>query len=175
MSGQTIEVQNTDAEGRLVLADALFYVSDQFKPQCIIDFATLTGAIQVALGSEFAGLFSNNDNLSKLLIETGEQVHERLWRMPLDKAYEEDIDSEIADVKNVGAGRGASSITAAQFLQRFVSGAAWAHVDIAAVAHDKKERPITGKGFTGFGVRLMYVFLDAVFKKHIVFCQEENK
>ncbi len=159
-SGQTIEVQNTDAEGRLVLADALSYVEKEFSPRCIVDFATLTGAIQIALGQEYAGLFSNHDGLSQSLISAGQLVKERLWRLPMDPAYDKDIDSDIADVKNVGSGRGAGSITAAQFLQRFIrSTTPWAHIDIAAVTYDKKERPLTGTGFTGFGVRLMGAFL----------------
>ena len=161
LSGKTIEVQNTDAEGRLVLADALTYVEKEFSPRCIVDFATLTGAIQVALGHEYAGLFSNHNGLSQALTAAGEHVKERLWRMPLDPAYDKDIDSDIADVKNVGSGRGAGSITAAQFLQRFIhESTPWAHIDIAAVTYDKKERPITGSGFTGFGVRLMATFLQ---------------
>lgn len=160
LSGKTIEIQNTDAEGRLVLADALFYAEKEFAPRCIVDFATLTGAIQIALGQEFAGLFSNSTSLSETLTGAGESVRERLWRMPLDPAFDKDIDSDIADVKNVGSGRGAGSITAAEFLQRFiVNKTPWAHIDIAAVTYDKKERPLTGTGFTGFGVRLMYAFL----------------
>lgn len=160
-SGKTIEIQNTDAEGRLVLADALAYAEKEFTPRCMVDFATLTGAIQVALGQEFAGLFSNHDGLSGALVAAGESVRERLWRMPLDPAYDKDIDSDIADVKNVGSGRGAGSITAAQFLQRFIhESTPWAHIDIAAVTCDKKDRPLTGSGFTGFGVRLMAAFLQ---------------
>lgn len=166
MSGQTIEIQNTDAEGRLVLADALSYVQKYFKPNCIIDFATLTGAIQVALGKEFAGIFSNNDSLATSLVNAGEVVKERLWRLPLDPAFDKDIDSDIADMKNVGSGRGAGSITAAQFLQRFVkNNTPWCHIDIAAVSDDNKERPLTGVGITGFGVRLMYAFLNDVARK----------
>ncbi|MDR1207796.1 MAG: leucyl aminopeptidase [Holosporales bacterium] len=160
MSGLTIEVQNTDAEGRLVLADLLYYVENEFSPQYIIDFATLTGAIKVALGQEFAGLFSNDNTLSKKLIAAGETVKERLWRLPLDPSFDKDIDSNIADVKNVGSGRGAGSITAAHFLNRFLlQKTPWAHLDIAAVTYDSKDRPLTGVGFTGFGVRLMYAFL----------------
>lgn len=163
MSGKTIEIQNTDAEGRLVLADALYYTEKEFSPQCIIDFATLTGAIQVALGHEFAGLFSNNSNLCNYLTTSGETVKERLWRLPLDPSFDKDIDSDIADVKNVGSGRGAGSITAAHFLQRFIEKKTpWAHIDIAAVTYDKKERVLTGAGFTGFGVRLMYTFLKKI-------------
>jgi leucyl aminopeptidase len=162
MSGQTIEVINTDAEGRLVLADALWYTQDRFKPTAIVDLATLTGAITVAIGYEYAGLFSNNDALSQNLIEAGAAVGEPLWRFPLGKAYDRDIDSDVADMKNVGSGRGAGSITAAQFLQRFVNNVPWAHLDIAGMAWDKKEKPLTGKGATGYGVRL----LDAFIEKH---------
>jgi leucyl aminopeptidase len=163
MSGKTIEVQNTDAEGRLVLADALFYTENEFSPRCIIDFATLTGAIQVALGKEFAGLFSDQDWLASRLIEAGESTKERLWRLPLSAAFEKDINSDVADVKNVGSGRGAGSITAAHFLKTFlVKGTPWAHIDIAAVTHDSKDRPLTGGGFTGFGVRLMLEFLRKI-------------
>ena len=161
-SGQTIEIINTDAEGRLVLADALWYAQDRFKPQVMIDLATLTGAITVALGSEYAGLFSNNDDLSKKLTEAGNTVGEKLWRFPMGDVYDRDIDSDIADVKNTGSGRGAGSITAAQFLQRFVNDVPWAHLDIAGTAWEKKDRPLVGKGATGFGVRLLNEFL----KKH---------
>ncbi|MDR0631490.1 MAG: leucyl aminopeptidase [Holosporales bacterium] len=160
MSGLTIEIQNTDAEGRLVLADLLFYVEREFAPQYIVDFATLTGAIKIALGQEYAGLFSNDNALSDKLIAAGEVVKERLWRLPLDPAFDKDIDSTIADVKNVGSGRGASSSTAAHFLNRFLlKKTPWAHLDIAAVTYDSKERPLTGVGYTGFGVQLMYAFL----------------
>ena len=155
MSGQTIEVLNTDAEGRLVLADALWYTQDRFQPQRIIDLATLTGAIVVSLGHEYAGLFSNNDSLSQELIQSGEITGEKLWRFPLHENYDKDIDSDVADVKNIGGGRGAGSITAAQFLQRFVNKIPWAHLDIAGTAWDKKNKPLTGKGATGFGVRLL--------------------
>lgn len=169
MSGQTIEIQNTDAEGRLVLADVLYYVNSMFKPKCIIDFATLTGAIQVALGHEFAGLFSNSDILSSTLLSAGSEVKERLWRLPLDPEFDKDIDSDVADMKNVGSGRGAGSITAAQFLKRFIDETPWAHIDIAAVTLDKKDRALTGSGFTGFGVRLMHAFLKEIIKKSYSF------
>ena len=159
MSGQTIEVLNTDAEGRLVLADALWYTQDRFKPQTMINLATLTGAIKVALGEEYAGLFSNNDELSEKLTEAGKIVQEPLWRLPMGEAYDRDIDSDIADMKNVGSGRGAGSITAAQFLQRFVNNVPWAHLDIASVAWQKKTHPLTGKGATAFGVRLLNEFI----------------
>lgn len=163
MSGQTIEVINTDAEGRLVLADALWYTQDRFKPKAIIDLATLTGAITVALGQEYAGLFSNSDELASQIAESGEVVGEKVWRLPLGKAYDKDIDSDIADMKNVGSGRGAGSITAAQFLQRFVNKTPWVHLDIAGMAWDKQEKPLTGKGATGFGVRLLNTFISRHF------------
>ncbi|RZI46555.1 leucyl aminopeptidase [Candidatus Finniella inopinata] len=159
MSGQTIEVVNTDAEGRLVLADALWYTQDRFKPKAMINLATLTGAIKVALGEEYAGLFSNNDELSEKLTKAGKTVQEQLWRLPMGEAYDRDIDSEIADMKNVGSGRGAGSTTAAQFLQRFVNNVPWAHLDIASVAWLKKDHPLTGKGATAFGVRLLNTFI----------------
>ncbi|MDE2030000.1 MAG: leucyl aminopeptidase [Alphaproteobacteria bacterium] len=154
-SGQTVEVINTDAEGRLVLADALWYVQHHFKPRCIVDLATLTGAIRVALGVEYAGLFSNDDALSAQLTEAGKAVGETLWRMPMGTAYDKMIDSPIADMKNIGNG-GAGSITAAQFLQRFVKkGTPWAHLDIAGTAWQIKDRPLSPKGATAFGVRLL--------------------
>jgi leucyl aminopeptidase len=155
LSGQTIEVLNTDAEGRLVLADALWYAQDRFKPQVMVNLATLTGAIVVALGYEHAGLFSNNDALAGQLAASGKTTGEKLWRLPLAKAYDKDIDSDVADVKNIGSGRGAGSITAAQFLQRFVNDVPWAHLDIAGTSWDKKGRPLSAKGATAFGVRLL--------------------
>ena len=161
MSGQTIEVINTDAEGRLVLADALWYVQEHFDPSCIVDLATLTGAIVVALGHEYAGLFSNNDELSQQLIDAGKKTGETVWRLPMDAVYDRDIDSDIADMKNVGAGRGAGSTTAAHFLMRFIKGKTpWAHLDIAGTAWDKKDKSLTGKGATGFGVRLLENFVN---------------
>ena len=159
LSGQTIEVLNTDAEGRLVLADALWYTQDKYKPQYMIDLATLTGAITVALGFEYAGLFGNDDKLCEMLTSAGTKVGEPLWRLPMGKNYDKDVDSDVADVKNVGSGRGAGSITAAQFLERFVNKTPWAHLDIAGMAWDKKEKPLTGKGATGYGVRLLNTFL----------------
>lgn len=165
MSGQTIEVINTDAEGRLVLADALWYTQDRFKPQAMINLATLTGAITVAVGYEFAGLFSNNDELSNQLTDAGKVVGELLWRFPLTKTFDKDIDSDIADMKNVGSGRGAGSITAAQFLQRFVNDVPWAHLDIAGMAWDKRDRPLSDKGATGFGVRLLDELIEKNFEK----------
>ena len=154
MSGQTIEVLNTDAEGRLVLADALWYCKQRFKPRLTVDLATLTGAIIVALGHEMAGLFANDDELARRLIAAGDKVGEKLWRMPLAKAYDKLIDSDVADVKNIGD-RGAGSVTAAQFLQRFVGEGPWAHLDIAGVAWASKDSPTVPKGGTGFGVRLL--------------------
>ena len=154
MSGQTIEVINTDAEGRLVLADALWYCRDRFKPQFMIDLATLTGAIMIALGKEHAGLFSNNDELADRLLAAGKEVGEPLWRLPLGEAYDKLIKSDAADMKNVG-GRHGGSITAAQFLQRFVKDTPWAHLDIAGMAWSDKDSPTTPKGATAFGVRLL--------------------
>ena len=155
MSGQTIEILNTDAEGRLVLADALHWTQQEFQPARIVDFATLTGAIIISLGNEYAGLFSNDDQLSKDLAEAGQAVGDKVWRMPLGKEYDKLIDSPIADMKNIG-GKGAGSITAAQFLQRFIAdGTPWAHVDIAGMAWSDKPGRTWGKGATGYGVRLI--------------------
>ncbi|MBT5108853.1 MAG: leucyl aminopeptidase [Rhodospirillaceae bacterium] len=158
MSGQTIEVINTDAEGRLVLADALWYTQKRFKPQFMIDLATLTGAIIIGLGHEHAGLFSNDDALSDQLAAAGRASGEKVWRLPLDKAYDKMLDCPAADMKNIG-GRSAGSITAAQFLQRFVNDSPWAHLDIAGVAWSQKDAPTTPKGGTGFGVRLLDRFV----------------
>jgi leucyl aminopeptidase len=154
LSGQTIEVINTDAEGRLVLADALWYARDRFKPKLMIDLATLTGAIIISLGHEYAGLFANDEDLAARLIAAGTAVGEPLWRLPMGEAYDKLIKSDIADMKNVG-NRGAGSITAAQFLQRFVDKTPWAHLDIAGTAWTKTDREVTSKGATGFGVRLL--------------------
>lgn len=155
MSGQTIEVLNTDAEGRLVLADALWYTHTRFKPRSIINLATLTGAIIVSIGSVRAGLFSNNDALAKQLQDAGDDTDELLWPFPMDDAYDRMIDSDIADMQNIGRDREAGSITAATFLQRFVKDYPWAHLDIAGTAWSKKEKPYHPKGGTGFGVRLL--------------------
>jgi len=155
MSGQTIEVLNTDAEGRLVLADALHYANTRFKPQFIVDLATLTGAIIVALGSEYAGLFSNNDKLSERLSDAGEEVGELVWRLPQGEVFDKMLKSDIADMKNISGGRGAGSITAAQFLGRFVGTTPWAHLDIAGVTWTKSDKPLSPKGATAFGVRLL--------------------
>jgi leucyl aminopeptidase len=155
MSGQTVEVINTDAEGRLVLADALTYVQRNFKPSTIIDLATLTGAILVSLGHEFAGLFSNNEELAGELQRAGEECGDRLWRMPLAEPFDRLIDSPIADVKNVGPREG-GSITAAHFIQRFVeNGVKWAHIDMAGKAWSDKVGTTYDKGATGYGVRLL--------------------
>lgn len=154
MSGQTVEIHNTDAEGRLVLADALWYTAERFKPKSMIDLATLTGAIIVSLGHEHAGLFSNSDDLSEKLTAAGLATDEKLWRLPLAEAYNNLLKSDCADMKNIG-GRWAGSITAAQFLKRFVKDTDWAHLDIAGVAWSHKESPTVPKGGTGFGVRLL--------------------
>ncbi|MDP6788225.1 MAG: leucyl aminopeptidase [Rhodospirillales bacterium] len=154
MSGQTIEVLNTDAEGRLVLADALWYCKERFKPKFMIDLATLTGAIIIALGHETAGMFSNNDVLAGRLAAAGQAVREPVWRLPLGEDYDKALKSIIADMRNIG-GRAAGSITAAQFLQRFVGKVPWAHLDIAGVTWSDKEAPTAPRGGTGFGVRLL--------------------
>ena len=155
MSGQTIEVLNTDAEGRLVLADALWYAQTRFKPKFVIDLATLTGAILVALGSEHAGLFSNDDKLSERLADAGKEVGEPVWRLPLGSGYDKLLRSKIADMKNIG-GPSAGSITAAQFLQRFVEKTPWVHLDIAGVAwQDHEQKPLIPSWGTGWGVRIL--------------------
>ena len=154
MSGQTIEIINTDAEGRLVLADVLWYVKDRFKPKFMIDLATLTGAIMVSLGQEYAGLFSNDDKLSKRLVEVGEETGERVWRMPLGPEFDKMIDSKFADMKNTGSRYG-GSITAAQFLQRFVDKTPWAHLDIAGTAMGVQPSDINQSWGPGWGVRLL--------------------
>lgn len=154
MSGQTIEVLNTDAEGRLVLADALWYCNERFKPRFMIDLATLTGAIIVALGHQHAGLFSNNDDLAGNLSAAGQATQEKLWRLPLGSEYDKLIDSKNADMKNIG-GRYGGSITAAQFLQRFVKDTPWAHLDIAGTASGSSSNEISQSWATGFGVRLL--------------------
>ncbi len=154
MSGQTIEIINTDAEGRLVLADVLWYVQDKYKPQIMVDLATLTGAIIVALGQEHAGLFANDDELAGRILAAGLATGEKLWRMPLGPAYDKLIDSRFADVKNSG-GRHASSITAAQFIQRFVNDVAWAHLDIAGMGMSSPSSDINQSWGSGWGVRLL--------------------
>jgi len=165
MSGQTVEVINTDAEGRLVLADAVTYVQRNFKPSTIIDLATLTGAILGSLGHEWAGLFSNNEELAGKLLQAGEESGDKLWRMPLGEAFDRLIDSPIADMKNVGPREG-GSITAAQFIQRFVdNGVKWAHVDMAGKAWADKASSTYDKGATGFGVRLLDQYVADVLER----------
>ncbi|WP_342642509.1 leucyl aminopeptidase [Rhodoligotrophos ferricapiens] len=164
MSGQTIEVQNTDAEGRLVLADALWYTQERFKPRFMIDLATLTGAILVALGKEHAGLFSNNDELAERLAAVGLETGEKVWRMPLGPEYDKLIDSDFADMKNVG-GRNAGSITAAQFLQRFVNDVPWAHLDIAGTGMDANKNALSQHFGSGWGVRLLNRLIAAHYEE----------
>ena len=160
-SGKTIEVLNTDAEGRLVLADALSFTEKKFKPKFIVDLATLTGAIIVCLGSEYAGLFSNDDNLSKQILAAGEKVEEKLWRMPLHKNYDKLMNSKNADVQNINYVGGAGSTTAAQFLQRFIlNKTPWAHLDIAGMAFSKYGGALNSGGATGFGVRLLNQLIE---------------
>ncbi|MBB3898453.1 leucyl aminopeptidase [Roseococcus suduntuyensis] len=154
-SGQTIEVINTDAEGRLVLADVIHYAIEKYDPKFMVDLATLTGAIIVALGHEHAGLFANDDELAARIVAAGQATGEACWRMPLGDAYDKQIKSDIADMKNVGGGRAGGSITAAQFIQRFVQKKPWAHLDIAGTAWSSKDAPTTPKGATAFGVRLL--------------------
>src|SRR6056300_845584 len=160
-SGKTIEILNTDAEGRLVLADALSYTEKKFKPKFIVDLATLTGAIIVSLGSEYAGLFSNDDKLSKQLLKAGEKVGEKVWRMPLHKNFDKLIDSKNADMQNINYVGGAGSTTAAQFLQRFIlNKTPWAHLDIAGMAFSKYGGALNSGGATGYGVRLLNKLIE---------------
>ena len=160
-SGKTIEILNTDAEGRLVLADALTFTEKKFKPKFIIDLATLTGAIIVSLGSEYAGLFSNNDDLSKKIFNAGEKVEEKVWRMPLHKNYDKLMNSKNADMQYINYVGGAGSTTAAQFLQRFIiNKTPWAHLDIAGMAFSKYGGALNSGGATGFGVRLLNQLIE---------------
>jgi leucyl aminopeptidase len=160
MSGQTIEILNTDAEGRLVLADALWYTQSRFAPRFMLDLATLTGAILVALGAEHAGLFCNNDELAKTIVKAGVTEGEPVWRLPLGDAYDQLVKSKVADMKNIG-GPHAGSITAAQILQRFVNKVPWAHLDIAGVAwQDGEQKPLIPSWGTGWGVRLINRLVD---------------
>jgi leucyl aminopeptidase len=155
MSGQTIEIINTDAEGRLVLADVLHYTANRFKPKFMIDLATLTGAIIISLGHEYAGLFCNDDKLAERLSKAGEATGEKVWRMPLGPEYDKLIDSKFADMKNTG-GRYGGAITAAQFLQRFVAkGIPWAHLDVAGTAMGSPQTDINKSWGSGYGVRLL--------------------
>ena len=164
MSGQTIEVLNTDAEGRLVLADVLWYCQQRFKPRLMVDLATLTGAVIVALGNEHAGLFSNNEELVERLLAAGNAVGEKLWRLPLSESFDRAIDSDAADMKNIAGDRAAGSSIGAQFLQRFVN-VPWAHLDIAGVAWSKKDAPTVPKGATAFGLRLLNRFVAEHYEK----------
>src|SRR5205823_6377731 len=161
MSGQTIEIINTDAEGRLVLADVLHYVNTKYKPKFMIDLATLTGAIVVSLGQEYAGLFANDDRLAERLSKAGDETGERVWRMPLGPEYDKMIDSKFADMKNTG-GRWGGSITAAQVLQRFVGKTPWVHLDIAGTALSSPQTEINKSWSSGWGVRL----LDQLVRDH---------
>ncbi|RZV35259.1 MAG: leucyl aminopeptidase [Sphingomonadaceae bacterium] len=164
MSGQTIEVLNTDAEGRLVLCDALTWTQKEFDPVAVVDFATLTGAMIIALGNEYGGIFANDDDLADGLMAAGQSSGDKLWRFPLSPAYDKLIDSPIADMKNIG-GRGAGSITAAQFLQRFIDkDRPWAHCDIAGMVFDEKPGHTWGKGATGYGVRIIDRYVRDVLK-----------
>jgi leucyl aminopeptidase len=164
MSGQTIEIINTDAEGRLVLADVLYYVNKRFKPKFMINLATLTGAIIVALGHEYAGLFCNDDKLSERLAKAGEATGERVWRMPLGPEYDKMIDSKFADMKNTG-GRWGGAITAAQLLQRFVSKTPWAHLDIAGTGIDSPQNDINKSWASGWGVRLLERLVEDYYER----------
>ena len=155
MSGQTIECLNTDAEGRMVLADCLTYVIENFKPKFIVDLATLTGAIVVSLSDLYAGLFSNDDDLADQLYKAGEETGELLWRFPLSEEFDSMIDSQYADMQNISNYKGGGSITAAQFLKRFVGDTKWAHLDIAGVSSVNRNKSLSQKGATGFGVRLL--------------------
>jgi len=161
MSGQTVEVLNTDAEGRLVLCDAISWAQSAYNPKVIVDLATLTGAMVISLGHEYAGIFANDDTLAADLLAAGEVSNNKLWRFPLSPAYDKLIDSPIADMKNIGPREG-GSITAAQFLKRFVGeGVAWAHLDIAGMAWADKDGPVWAKGATGYGVRLLDRYIAA--------------
>jgi leucyl aminopeptidase len=164
MSGQTIEIINTDAEGRLVLSDLLHYVNKRFKPKFMIDLATLTGAIIVALGQEYAGLFANDEKLAERLVEVGNEIGERVWRMPLGPEYDKMIDSKFADMKNTG-GRYGGAITAAQLLQRFVDKTPWAHLDIAGTAMGSPQTDINRSWGSGFGVRLLDRLIAEYYEK----------
>ncbi|KZD01549.1 leucyl aminopeptidase [Oceanibaculum pacificum] len=154
MSGQTIEVINTDAEGRLVLADCLWYCQDRFKPRFMVDLATLTGAIIISLGHEHAGMFASDDGLAEQIAACGKEIGETVWRMPIGDSYDKELNTDAADMKNVG-GRPGGSITAAMFLKRFTNDVPWVHLDIAGVAWAYKDKPTVPKGASGYGVRLL--------------------
>ncbi|GEQ96875.1 putative cytosol aminopeptidase [Iodidimonas gelatinilytica] len=161
MSGQTIEVINTDAEGRLVLADALWYTQATFNPQQIIDLATLTGAIIISLGHEYAGCFTDSDDIAAGLSKAGAETGDKVWRLPINDAYDKLINCDVADMKNVG-GRAAGSITAAQFLKRFTNNVPWAHIDVAGMVWSEKDADLYEKGATGYGVRLLDTYVSSV-------------
>ena len=163
MSGQTIEIQNTDAEGRLVLADALWYAQDKYKPEIMIDLATLTGAIVMSLGNKMAGIFSNSDDLSDKLLDAGRDSGDNVWRLPLSDSYDKMINSKFADMKNIGLG-GAGSITAAQFLKRFVNKVPWVHIDIAGTATGMEKSSINTSWATGFGVNLLNTLISKFYE-----------
>ena len=167
LSGLTVEVINTDAEGRLILGDAMWYAQERFKPEVMIDLATLTGAIIVSLGTDYAGLFSNDESLAGDLEKASQDSGEKLWRMPMDELFDEQILSDVADIQNIGSkGREAGSIIAATFLKRFVMpGTKWAHIDIAGVANSKKDKPTAVKGATGYGVRLLNRYIANTYEK----------
>lgn len=166
LSGKTVEILNTDAEGRLVLADALWYTQDRFHPQLMIDLATLTSAVVIALGTKYAAAMGTDQKAIDQLKQTGECVGEHVWQMPLDDRYDKDIDSTVADVKNTGA-NGAGSITAAHFLKRFTNDIPWIHMDIAGVAWSTETHPLSGKNPSGFGVRLLDQFVAKYYEKSI--------
>jgi len=161
-AGKTIEIGNTDAEGRLILIDAISYVIKRYKPQLIVDLATLTGACVVALGDKIAGVFSNDDELAAGIIASGEKTHERCWRMPLPEDYKELLKSDFADMNNISSSRAGGAITAALFLAEFAADTPWAHIDIAGPAYLKTASAYCGPGGTGFGVRLLGELLEVV-------------
>ena len=165
MSGQTVETLNTDAEGRMVLIDALWYTQDRFKPKFMVDLATLTGAIIVTFGDQFAGIMSNDDDLATKLVTAGHVTAEMLWRLPLTDAYDKSLESDIADLRHFVPDRNAGSCVAAQFIKRFVNDVPWAHLDIAGTAWIKKDRGVMPKGATGYGVRLIDEFVAANYEK----------
>jgi leucyl aminopeptidase len=166
LSGQTVEILNTDAEGRLVLADALWYTQDRFHPELIIDLATLTHAVIIALGTKYAAAMGTDQKAIDNLKQTGDCIGEQIWQLPLDDRYDRDIDSPVADVKNTGA-NGAGSITAAQFLKRFTNGKPWIHMDIAGVSWSTEVNPLSGKYPSGFGVRLLDQFVAKYYEKSV--------
>jgi leucyl aminopeptidase len=159
-AGKTVEIGNTDAEGRLILCDAMAYAEKTFTPDVLIDLATLTGACVVALGKKIAGVFSPDDDLAGSILDAGDSTHERCWRLPLPEDYRELLKSEIADTNNMSSSRWGGAIAGALFLSQFVSVSRWAHIDIAGPAHSKKATPYCPVGGTGFGVRLLCRLLE---------------